>query len=58
MTYEEEQIQYAEELKTLTHTLKGLEELFKDPSQSYTKIVELYKQIHPLDFKYQLVSGF
>lgn len=58
MTYEEEQIKYAEELQQITNTLKGLEEIFMDPEKSYVKIVELYKQLNPLDFKYQFVSNF
>lgn len=58
MTYEEEQIKYAEELQQITTALKGIDEIFMDPDNSYGKIVELYKQLNPLDFKYQFVSNF
>ena len=58
MTYQEEQIKYAEELQQITTALKGLDEIFMDPDNSYGKIVELYKQLNPLDFKYQFVSNF
>lgn len=57
MTYEEEQIKYAEELRQITAALKGLDEIFMDPDNSYAKILELYKQLNPLDFKYQLISN-
>lgn len=58
MTYEEEQIKYAEELQQITNALNGLDEIFMDPNQSYVKIVELYKRLNPLDFKYRFVSEF
>lgn len=57
MTYEEEQIKYAEELRQITAALRGLDEIFMDPDNSYAKILELYKQLNPLDFKYQLISN-
>ena len=57
MTYEEEQIKYAEELRQMNAALKGLDEIFMDPDNSYAKILELYKQLNPLDFKYQLMSN-
>lgn len=46
MTYEEEQIKYAEELQQITRELKSLDEIFMDPTQSYTKIVELYNKLY------------
>lgn len=58
MTYEEEQIKYAEELQQITTALKGLDEIFSDSHNSYTKIMELYKQLNPWDFKYQFASDF
>ena len=58
MTYEEEQIKYAEELKQITSSLMGLDTLFVDPNQTYAKIVELYKQLHPYEFEYQFVSKY
>ena len=58
MTYEEEQIKYAEELRQIIAALKGLDEIFIDPDNSYAKILELYKQLNPWDFKYQIVSNF
>lgn len=58
MTYEEEQIKYAEELRQIIAALKGLDEIFMDPDNSYAKILELYKQLNPSDYKYQLVSNF
>ena len=44
MTYEEEQIKYAEELQHITKELKGFDEIFMDPNKSYSKIVDLYKR--------------
>ena len=40
MTYEEEQIKYAEELKDVTNAIRTLEELFKDSYQTNAKIWE------------------
>jgi hypothetical protein len=57
MTYEEEQLKYAEELKTITSELRGLEDLFFDPSLVDEKVWELYKQMNPLEEKYQLSSS-
>lgn len=57
MTYEEEQIKYAEELKQIVGELRCLDELFAQPSQVDFKIQKLYERIYPLDFKYQFLSG-
>lgn len=51
MTYEEEQIKYAEELKEITNTIKVLDNLFNDSSQTDAKILELYQRIHPSEFQ-------
>lgn len=58
MTYEEEQIKYAEELQQITTALKDLDEIFMDPEKSYIKIVELYKQLYTLDSTCHFVSDF
>ena len=57
MTYEEEQLKYAEELKTISGELRELEDLFSDPSLVDDKIWEIYKQVNPLEVKYQLTSS-
>ena len=57
MTYEEEQLKYAEELKTLTGELRELDDLFSDPSLVDEKIWEIYKQVNPLEVKYQLTTS-
>lgn len=49
MTYEEEQIKYAEELKDVTNAIRTLEELFKDSYQTNAKIWEYYVRLHPTD---------
>lgn len=54
MTYEQEQIKYAEELKQVSNELKGLEYFFADPNQTNIKIIECYKRYNP--FKYNTVS--
>lgn len=55
MTYEEEQIKYAEELKQIAGELRYLDELFAQPSLVDVKIQKLYEHIYPLDFKYQFM---
>lgn len=57
MTYEEEQIKYAEELKAVTIELKKLEEIFSDPALVDEKVWEYYKQVNPLETKYQLSTS-
>ena len=57
MTYEEEQIKYAEELKAVTIELRKLEEIFSDPALVDEKVWEYYKQVNPLETKYQLSSS-
>lgn len=47
MTYEEEQIQYAKELKEVNIAIKKFDELFCEPYLVDEKITELYKQLHP-----------
>lgn len=54
MTFEEEQLKYAEELKQVSSELKGLEEIFSDPALVDAKIWEIYKQVNPLEMRYQL----
>lgn len=49
MTYEEEQIKYAEELKEVTNAIRLLEELFKDSNQANARIWEHYTQLNPTD---------
>ena len=56
MTYEEEQLKYAEELKQVSSELKGLEDIFSDSALVDAKIWEIYKQVNPLEMKYQLSS--
>lgn len=57
MTYEEEQLKYAEELKTLSGELRELEVLFSEPSLIDEKVWEYYKQVNPLEVKYHLSSS-
>lgn len=56
MTYEEEQINYAKELKDITNAIRTFEELFKDPCQTNAKIWEYYIRLHPTDDR--LLSKF
>lgn len=49
MTYEEEQIKYAEELKDVTNAIREFEELFKDSNQANARIWEYYTQLNPTD---------
>ncbi|MDE6824269.1 MAG: hypothetical protein K2J27_06040 [Duncaniella sp.] len=51
MTYEEEQLKYAEELKRVTKELENLEELFSDPGQTDAKISMLYRELIPVDLE-------
>ena len=52
MTYEDEQIKYAEELKEITFAISRLDEIFEDPSQTDVKILEYYKQLNPSRFQF------
>lgn len=52
MTYEDEQIKYAEELKEITLAISRLDEIFEDPSQTDVKILEYYKQLNPSRFQF------
>lgn len=56
MTYEEEQLKYAEELKQVSSELKVLEDIFSDSALVDAKIWEIYKKVDPLEMKYQLSS--
>ena len=56
MTYEEEQLKYAEELKQVSRELKVLEDIFSDSALVDAKIWEIYKKVNPLEMKYQLSS--
>lgn len=47
MTYEDEQIKYAEELKEITLAIKRLDEIFEDSGQTNEKIFESYKRLYP-----------
>lgn len=58
MTYEEEQIKYAEEFKQVSQELKEFDELFKNPTIIDEKIKEFYRQLNPLEFKYQSTSTY
>ncbi|EKX91111.1 hypothetical protein [Alloprevotella sp. oral taxon 473] len=49
MTYEEEQIKYAKELKDITDAIRLLEKLFKDSNQANARIWEHYTQLNPTD---------
>ena len=40
MTYEDEQIKYAEELKEITFAISRLDEIFEDSSKTDVKILE------------------
>lgn len=51
MTFEEEQLQYAKELKSLSHSLQGLEYLFRDPLKTNEKLLALYKKSHSVTYK-------
>lgn len=52
MTYEDEQIKYAEELKEITLAIRRLDEIFEDSSQTNVKILEFYKQLYPSRFQF------
>lgn len=52
MTYEDEQIKYAEELKEITLAISRLDEIFEDSSQTDVKILEYYKQLNPSRFQF------
>jgi hypothetical protein len=56
MTYKDEQINYAEELKEITLAIGRLDEIFEDSSQTDVKILEYYKRLYPSRF--QLSSTF
>ena len=52
MTYEDEQIKYAEELKEITFAISILDEIFEDSSKTDVKILEYYKQLNPSRFQF------
>lgn len=52
MTYEDEQIKYAEELKEITLAIRKLDEIFEDSSQTDVKILEFYKRLYPSRFQF------
>lgn len=52
MTYEDEQIKYAEELKEITLAIRKLDEIFEDSSQTDVKILEYYKRLYPSSFQF------
>lgn len=52
MTYEDEQIKYAEELKEITFAISRLDEIFEDSSKTDVKILEYYKQLNPSRFQF------
>lgn len=52
MTYENEQIKYAEELKEITLAIRRLDEIFEDSSQTNVKILEFYKRLYPSRFQF------
>ena len=52
MTYEDEQIKYAEELKEITFAISRLDEIFEDSSKTDVKILEYYKQLKPSRFQF------
>ena len=52
MTYEDEQIKYAEELKEITFAISRLDEIFEDSSKIDVKILEYYKQLNPSRFQF------
>lgn len=47
MTYEEEQIKYAEELKEVSAKIKALDAIFDNPKQIDAKIAILYDELYP-----------
>ena len=52
MTYEDEQIKYAEELKEIIFAISRLDEIFEDSSKTDVKILEYYKQLNPSRFQF------
>lgn len=52
MTYEDEQIKYAEELKEITFAISRLDEIFEDSSKTDVKILEYYKKLNPSRFQF------
>ena len=52
MTYEDEQIKYAEELKEITFATSRLDEIFEDSSKTDVKILEYYRQLNPSRFQF------
>ena len=52
MTYEDEQIKYAEELKEITFAISRLDEIFEDSSKTDVKILEYYRQLNPSRFQF------
>ena len=52
MTYEDEQIKYAEELKEITFAISRLDEIFEDSSKIDVKILEYYKKLNPSRFQF------
>lgn len=52
MTYEDEQIKYAEELKEITLSIRKFDEIFEDASQTDAKILEFYKRLYPSRFQF------
>lgn len=52
MTYEDEQIKYAEELKEITLAIRKFDEIFEDSSQTDVKILEFYKRLYPSRFQF------
>lgn len=56
MTYEDEQIKYAEELKEITLAIRRLDDFFEDSCLTDVKILEFYKRQNPS--RYQFLSNF
>lgn len=56
MTYEDEQIKYAEELKEITLAIRRLDDFLKDSSLTDVKILEFYKRLNPS--RSQFLSNF
>ena len=52
MTYEDEQIKYAEELKDITLAISKLDEITEDSSQEDVKILEYYKRLYPSRYQF------
>ena len=52
MTYEDEQIKYAEVLKEITFAISRLDEIFEDSSKIDVKILEYYKKLNPSRFQF------